>query len=115
MKTIGAALITIIGVAAIVFGVMFIMKAGDSEERVAKEIAPLQISQVNATYGQISGQIKAATDPAKVQQLTLQKLSLGLAQSNIGTIDFVKNSGILNIVLGAGFVLSGLAMFMKRN
>jgi len=112
MKTIGALAITLVGVAAIVFGVLFIMEAGDSRDTVASEVAPLQISQVNATYDQVSAGAKAAPDD---MSLAVKKAQLGLAKSNLKTIDFVQKSGILNIVLGGGFVLTGLVLMMKRD
>jgi hypothetical protein len=111
MKTIGALLVTLIGVAAIVFGVLFIMEAGNSTDELAAEISPLTTSQVNATYDQISAALKAS--PQDVS-LALQKGSLALAKSTLSTIDFVQKSGILSIIMGAGFVLTGL-LFMKRD
>jgi len=113
MKTVSAIMVAIIGVACIVFGIMFIMQANSSQQKVADELAPIQISEVNAKYGQVSGALEAATDPAQITSLTLTKTSLGLAKSNIGTIKFVQNSGILNIIIGAGFLLAGLGLLKK--
>ena len=115
MKMLVSLLVALIGVAAIVFGVMFIMEAGNSRDELATEVAPMQLSQVEATYDQASAALKANTDPAKALSLTLQKTSLGLAKSNLKTIKFVQNAGYLNIALGVGFVLVGLFMFMKRD
>lgn len=110
-----AVVIAIIGVACLVFGIMFIIEAGKGEQRVADEIAPLAISDVNATYGQISAAYSAVrgTGTAEESAYLLQKTSLGLAKSNIGTIKFVRNSGILEIVLGAGLVLASVGLFKK--
>jgi hypothetical protein len=46
--------IAIVGVVCIVFGIMGIIEAGNAEQKVADEVAPLQLSEVNATYGQAS-------------------------------------------------------------
>ena len=112
MKMLVSILVALIGVAAIVFGVMFIMEAGNSRDDLATEVAPLQLSQVEATYDQFKADAAAKpTDLAKA----LRKTSMGLAKSNLKTIKFVQNAGYLNIALGAGFVLVGMFMFMKRN
>lgn len=113
MKNIIGILVAVIGVACVVFGVMFVMQSNTSLETIANEIKPLQISQVDATYEQVKAALTAATDPAQVQTLTIQKTSLGLAKSNIGTVQFLKNSGIVNIVVGAGFLLAGVGLIKK--
>ncbi len=110
MKMFSAALVAIVGVVCIVFGVLFIMQAGDAKEMVAGELAPMEISAVNAAYGQVSGALKA--NPESVP-LTLQKLQLGLAKSNIATIKFLQNTGILVIVIGAGFVFSAAGLYKR--
>lgn len=106
-------MVAIIGMACIVFGIMFIMQANTSQQKVADELAPIQISEVNAKYGQVSGALKAATDPTQITSLTLTKTSLGLAKSNMGTIKFLQNSGIVNIIIGSGFFLAGLGLLKK--
>jgi hypothetical protein len=92
---------------------MFILQANTSQQKVADELAPIQISEVNAKYGQVSGALKAATDPAQITSLTLTKTSLGLAKSNIGTIKFLQNSGIVNIIIGVGFLLISTGLFKR--
>ena len=110
----GSAIVVIaVGLACLVFGIMFIMQAGSSEQKVADEIQPLQLSEVNATYGQVSAALAAARDPAEIQSLTMQKTSLGLAKANIGTIKFVKNSGIVDIIVGAGLVVIGAGLIKR--
>jgi hypothetical protein len=52
-------------------------------------------------------------DSETIQNATLQKTSLGLAKSNIGTIKFVKNTAILEIILGAGLVLASAGLFKQ--
>jgi len=114
MKNILSILVSITGIACIVFGILFIMQAGSSKAEIAEEIQPLAISQVDGTYDQVSAALKAATEPAQVQQLTMQKTSLGLAKSNIGVVEFVKNSGIVTIVIGSGLLLTGFITFGRE-
>ncbi len=113
-----AVVVAIIGVVCVVFGIMGIIEAGNAEQRVADEIEPmgLAICDVNATYGQASaalGQAMASGDNELIQDAKLMKTSLGLAKSNIGTIKFVRNTGILEIVLGAGLVLASIGFFKQ--
>ena len=111
MKKISAYLVALIGVAAIIFGVLFLMGAGDSQDVLAGELAPVTISQVDATYDQVSAGVKA--NPQDVS-LALKKASLGLAKSNLGLIDFVRKSSYLTIAMGVGMVLIGLSMAMMK-
>ena len=113
-----ALFIAIVGVVCIVFGIMFIIEAGNAEQRVLDEIAPLnlEIGDVNAAYGQASaelGQAMQSGDPEVIQNATLKKTSLGVIRSNVGTIKIVRNSGILEIVLGAGLVLASAGLFRQ--
>ena len=110
-----ATILAIVGVACLVFGILFIIQAGDSQQKVADEIAPLEISEVNATYDQLSAAYSAVrgTGTAEESAYLLQKTSVGLAKSNLSTIKFVRNSGILDIVLGAGLVLASAGLFRQ--
>jgi len=113
-----AIFIAIAGVVCIVSGIMFITEAGNAEQRVLDEIAPLnlELGDVNAAYGQASaalGQVMQSGDPEAIQNAALQKTSLGVVRSNIGTIKFVRNSGILEIALGAGLVLASAGLFKR--
>jgi len=107
--------IAIVGVICIVFGIMGIIGAGNSEQEVADELAPVTLSTLDATYDQISAAYSAVrgTDAPEESVLLGKKTSLGLARSNIGTIEFVRNTGILEIVLGAGLVLAGVGLFKR--
>ena len=107
--------IAIVGVVCIVFGIMGIIEAGNAEQKVADEIEPLQISEVNATYGQVSAAYKAVkgTGTPEESAYLLNKTSLGLAKSNIGTIKFLRNTAILEIVLGAGLVFASAGLFKR--
>jgi len=113
-----AVILAIVGVACLVFGIMFIIEAGNAEQRVADELATsgIEICDVNAAYGQASaglGQAMQSGDQETIQNATLQKTSLGLAKSNVSTIKFLRNSGIVNIILGAGLVLASAGLFKQ--
>jgi hypothetical protein len=41
--------------------------------------------------------------------LTVQRTGLGLARANIGLVGFIRMAGIINIILGVGLVLVGVA------
>jgi len=110
--------IAIVGVVAIVFGIMGIMEAGKAEQRVLDEITPMgiELCNVNATYGQLSAgfaQMNESDDPEAYQKAKLNKTSLGLIRSNVGTIKFVRNTSILEIIAGAGFVLASVGLFKR--
>ena len=113
-----ALFIAIVGVVCLVFGVMFIIEAGNAEQKVLDEISPLglEIGDVNAAYGDASaalGQAMQSGDNELIQDAKLMKTSLGVIKSNVGTIKFVRNSGILEIVLGAGLVLASAGLFKQ--
>jgi len=107
--------IVIVGVVCIVFGIMGIIGAGNSEQEVADELAPVTISDLDATYDLISAAYSAVrgTDAPEESIILGKKTSLGLAKSNIGTIKFVRNTAILEIVLGAGLVLASAGLFKQ--
>ena len=120
MKKIRDAILVLIGVACIVFGVMFIMKAGESRQAVVDELATsaVTLDTLNDKYdaakaGLAQALAAGAAGTESAQSIGWQKASLGLAKSNVGTIDFIQNSGILTIVIGVGFVLAGAGLVMK--
>ncbi len=130
MKNLSSILVAIIGVVCIVFGGLFIMQAGSDKTTVVDELTAsgLTTGTLNATYDQVKGALakytadnKAATagtaaatqTSEAMQSYGYQKASLGLAKSNLKTIDFVEKSGILAIIIGAGFILAGLGIMKK--
>ena len=107
--------IAVVGIVCIIFGIMGIMGAGNSEQEVADELAPVTIANLDDTYDQISAAYSAVrgTDSPEESVLLGKKTSLGLARSNIGTIDFVRNTSILEIVIGAGLVIASIGFFKR--
>ncbi len=122
------ALITIIlGIAAIVLGIVFIFNAGSGEKQIADSVAPLKLSEVNATYNTVSGKydaMKAAEEP-KIQAgqaapsatyvyLSAQRALLGLAKANIANVKILRINAYVDIIVGLGLALTGIALYRKN-
>ena len=119
MKTLVSLLVTLVGVVAIVFGIIFIMEAGSSRETLTNELkaSNVTLATLNAAYDQAKTGLEQATAAKNVegmQSAGWQKASLSVAKSSVSTISFVQNTGTLNILMGVGFVFIGLFMYMKR-
>ncbi len=115
-----AVIVVILGLASFVLGILFITQAASAEQEVADSIAPLPLDQLDATYDGVTAkynQMKAAGAPPSVDfnYLYGNKVGLGLARSNIGTANFVRTTGIINIILGLGLVLAGLGLLRKAS
>jgi hypothetical protein len=121
-----AIIIVILGLAGLVFGILFVTQAGSAEQEVADSVAPLTLDQVDAKYDAVAVKydaMKAAEEP-KIQAgqaaasdtynyLSAQRALLGLARSNIGTASFARTSGVVDILIGLGLVLAGIGMLRK--
>ncbi len=115
-----AIIVVILGIAAIVFGILFIPQASSAKQKVADSLtSPITLDTLDATYDQISGaydQLKASGMPSSDPQYVMvlgQRTSLGLARTNVGTANMVRTSGIIDIILGLGLVLGGFALLRK--
>jgi uncharacterized membrane protein len=119
-------IIALIGVAILAMGIVFEFQAATAKQTVADEISPITLSNLNATYDQVKTgqeqymameepkiQAKQAAPSATYNYYSAQRALLGLAKSNIGTASFVMMSGTVDIVLGIGLILAGLALYMK--
>lgn len=117
MRVLGV-IVIILGLAAIVFGILFIPQAASGEKEIKDSLAPdhLTISQVDATYDQIAAAYAQTpqTDPHYLMILS-ERASLGLARANIGTVKTVRMNGIIDIIIGLGFVLSGFVVMRKKD
>jgi hypothetical protein len=125
MRVIGV-IIVILGLASLVFGILFIPQASSGEKEIADSIAPLPLDQVNAQYDKVSAafdKMMAAEEPqiqagkaeasATYNYLSAQRALLGLAKSNIGTTKNVRINGIIDIIVGLGLVLAGVGLLRK--
>jgi hypothetical protein len=52
---------------------------------------------------------------AMYNYLSVQRTSLALARTNIGVANFVQTTGIINILLGLGLILAGLALLRRAS
>jgi hypothetical protein len=121
MKNFLSILVALIGVVCVVAGVIFIMQAGTSKDALVAELATsaVTLDTLDAKYdaakaGLAQALAAGAAGNESAQSIGWQKASLGSAKTSASTIDFVQKSGILAIVIGAGFVLAGLGL-MKKN
>ena len=128
MKNLLSILVAVVGVAAIVFGVLFIMQSNSAKATLVDELnaSGVTLDTLDAKYdaakagiAQASAALATAPDAAKaainekIQDAGWQKASLSAAKASLGTINFVQMSGILSIVLGVGFVFTGYLAMKK--
>ena len=127
MKRIIGMVIAILGVASLVMGIMFFMQAGSSKQEITDDIAPVLISEVNAKYDLVRTKQIAimATEEPKIQAgqalpsdlynyLSAQRALLGVAKSNLKVVGALQTSGIIDIVVGCGLGLAGVALLRKE-
>ncbi len=114
-----AIIIVILGLAGLVFGILFVAQAGSAEQEVADSLtAPVTLDNLDATYDTVTAQynqMKAAgAQPnAQYNYLYANKVGLGLARANVGTASFARTSGVVDILIGLGLVLAGIGMLRK--
>ena len=119
--------VALIGVACLVFGIVFIIQSNSAKQTVADEVKPLALSEVNAKYDTVSAnqQKVMAVEEVQIQAgkaapttlydyLSAQRGLLGLAKANVGLAGFVMMSGIVDIILGLGLILAGISLFQKQ-
>ena len=120
MRVLGI-IVIILGIATLVFGIMFIPQASDAKQKVADSLTSgVTLDNLDATYDQINGafdQLKAGGMPSSDPQYVMvlgQRTSLGLAKSNVGVAKVLQTMGIVNIIAGVGLVLAGCALMMRK-
>lgn len=117
----------ILGLAAVIFGVLFVFQANSGNNEIITSIAPLTLDQINPKYDAVSAkydQVKMAEEPAiqggtalpsaMYNYLSSQRALLGLAKANIGTVKAVRMMGYVNIGVGIALVITGFAMMRKN-
>ena len=110
------ALVTLIlGLAAIVLGVVFMMNASSGNDEIAASVAPLTLDQVEPTYDQLVAAVSQtpATDPTYATVFG-KKTALGLAKANIANMKILRLNGLVDIIVGLGLLLTGFALFSKK-
>jgi hypothetical protein len=126
MKRIFSLVVALIGIAILVMGIVFMLQANTGKKTVADEISPIALSDLNAKYNTVEAAQEAqmakeepgiqagqALPSAMYNYLSSQRALLGLAKSNMALSGFVMMSGTVDIVLGIGLILAGLALYMK--
>jgi hypothetical protein len=121
-----AIIVAILGLAAFVYGILFVAQSGTVESQVADSIAPLTISEVDAKYDAVAVKYDAAknAEEPKIQAgqaapsvmydyLAAQRALLGLSKTNIGMAKLLMTAGTVNIIIGLGIFLSGVWMLRK--
>ena len=110
-----AIIIVILGLASLIFGILFVTQAASAENEVAESIDPLPLDQLEAKYEEAKDGIKqmeaAGMEPDLATKLT--KTGLGLAKANYGTAKAVRVNGVVDICVGLGLVFAGLALLRK--
>jgi basic membrane lipoprotein Med (substrate-binding protein (PBP1-ABC) superfamily) len=127
MKRFIGMVVALIGIATLVFGIIFIIQSNTGKQTVADEVKPIALSDVNPKYDAVSAsqtQLMAAEEPkiqagqaqpsAMYNYLSAQRALLGLAKANIGLTGFVMMSGTVDIILGIALILMGMILFMKQ-
>jgi len=127
MKRLIGMVVAIIGVASLVMGIVFIIQSNSGKKQIADDIAPLEISEVNARYDMITAanakliaieepkiQTQQAAPSTMYDYLTAQRVGLGLARTNIGLVGFTMMNGVMDIILGVGLLMVGIVFISKE-
>jgi uncharacterized membrane protein HdeD (DUF308 family) len=117
-----ALVVIILGIAVLVFGIIFIPQASNAKQKVADSLTSgVTLDNLDDKYDQINGaydQLKASGMPSSDPQYVMvlgQRTSLGLAKSNVGLAKVLNTVGIINILIGVGLIFGGCALVMRRS
>jgi hypothetical protein len=112
-----SAIVIIFGLAALVFGIIFLPKATSAEQEVADSLTPpVTLDTLDVTYDNINTQVRAMMgNEPQYLMLFAQRTSLGLARANVGTASLVRMLGIVNILAGLGLCLAGFVLLRKSS
>lgn len=109
-------LVSVIGIAVIVMGIIFMFQSGSAKQQVADTIAPVTLSQLNATYNTVTANLNVImqTEEQNIETggqpsvmysyLTAEEAGLGLAKSNVGTANLLLTMGIIDVIIGLGLI-----------
>jgi len=123
-----AVIVIILGLAAIVFGILFIPQASSGQKEIEESIVPLTLDQIEEKYDAVSvsyNALKAAEEPGiqgktaapsiNYVYVSAQRALLGLAKANYGVVKIVRVMGIVDIVIGVGLILGGFVLLRKSS
>jgi predicted PurR-regulated permease PerM len=110
-----AIIVIILGLAAIVFGILFIPQASSAKQKVADSLTSgVTLDTLDATYDKIDQKLDSMKgNEADYLATFAQRTSLGLAKTNVGTAKAVQTNGIIDIVVGVALILSGFALLRR--
>ena len=112
-----SAIVIILGLAVLVFGIVFLPRASSAEQEVADSLTPpVTLDTLDLTYENIDMQVDnmMGNEPQYVM-LFAQRTSLGLARANVGTASMVRMLGIVNIIAGLGVMMAGFVLLRKSS
>ena len=126
MKKVIGMVVSLIGVAILAMGIVFMAQSNTAKKTVANEISPIAVKDVNATYDTLTThfdqymqveepniQAGKAAPTAMYIYFSAQRALMAQAKANLGLAGFVMMTGVVNIVLGLGLILAGMALYMK--
>lgn len=111
-----AIIIVILGLASLVFGILFVTEGASGRQEVADSLkSPVTLDNLDEMYEQAKAGIAQMEAAGMEPDLAtkLNKTGLGLAKANKGTADMVRTSGVVDICVGLGLVLAGLGLLRK--
>jgi uncharacterized membrane protein HdeD (DUF308 family) len=111
-----ALLVVILGIATLVFGIIFIPQASSARQQVKDSLSTgVTLDNLDDTYNTVDQQLSQLpnTDPRYLMVFS-QRTSLGLAKANVGTAKVLQTMGIIDILIGVGLVFGGCALMMRK-
>ena len=113
-----AVIIIILGLASLVFGILFTTQSVTARQEVADSVAPLPLEQLDAQYDTVKAQYdqmrQAGAQPdAQYNYVAIQKTGLGLARANVGTANAILLYGLIDIIVDLGLALTGIYILRK--
>lgn len=111
-----ALLVVILGIATLIFGIMFIPQASSAKQEVVESLSTgVTLDNLDDTYDMVDQQLtQVPKDNPQYLTLFAQRTSLGLARANVGIAKMANTVGIVNIIIGVGLIFGGCALMMRR-
>lgn len=111
-----ALLVVILGIATLIFGIMFIPQASSGKQEVVESLSTgVTLDNLDDTYDMVDQQLtQVPKDNPQYLTLFAQRTSLGLARANVGIAKMANTVGIVNIIIGVGLIFGGCALMMRR-
>jgi len=111
-----ALLAIILGIATLVFGIIFIPQASSAKQEVKDSLTTgVTLDNLDNTYDTVDQQLSQMpnTNPQYLMVFA-ERTSLGLARANVGTAKVLQTMGIIDILIGVGLICGGCALMMRK-